>query len=162
VLGQPDLARRRQVEAADETPLVAPWNRAPRLQVQLGPYRWRDNRTLHRYSQPIAHARHGDDDGVVAQGLAQFGDGGGERGVDNREPGPHRVEQLLLRQHLAGMHQQLAQDVERLHLDVHGKAMDAKLATRLVELAISKPPDLSGSTHSSGFLSVPLGQDEST
>ncbi len=63
MLGEPDFARRREVEAASQAPLHrVPGRVSPGRRCRFGPCGRGDGLSLHRHGQAVSHARKRDDD----------------------------------------------------------------------------------------------------
>ena len=78
---------------------------------------------------------------AVAESLAGRLDPARERRLAHEPVAPHVVEQLLLRDHPVGVHDQVAEDVEHLRLDPTGLARLAQLEALGVELEVLELED---------------------
>lgn len=143
VLGQPGFAVAAGAEALDQLPLRPLGDVVLRLELHA---RGRDRRAgvLHRdrCQQPVAVAAHCLDDGlaVVLQHFANPTDGLLEHGFAQHSSRPHRFEQLVLGDHLAGVPQQVAQDFQRLSLQIDDGAVELQLERAVVELRAAELP----------------------
>ena len=81
-------------------------------------------------------------DVLRSEALAQFGNCGGQRRVDDDEARPDGIKQFLFADDLASAQEQLQQNVERLAFKLDSLAADGELISELIEFALSEsPPD---------------------
>jgi hypothetical protein len=100
---------------------------------------------IDRNGEPVADAWNGENDRMllVAHGLAEFGDGGCERAVDDHHGWPDGIEQLFFGDDLAGVEKKLKKDVEGLGFEDDRLTFNAQFTAQFVEFAIGKPPKAS-------------------
>ena len=105
------------IESSDVWTALPSWGTLSRLGAPFRCAAWRP-RPVQRCDEAIAAARDGLDvprrRRVVAEGLAQLGDGLRERVVGDVGVGPQRVEQRFLGDQLAGVVEEVEQKVEEL------------------------------------------------
>ena len=144
--GEPHFARCGVVQLADEAPLVASRDGLAGLEAELAGGRRAHHLALDRDCQAVADPGDGEDDWgiVVAQGLAQFGDGGGERALHHGDAGPGRFQQLFFGHHLSGVEEQLTEDFEGLGFQLDEGSLRAQLAAGFVEFEMREAPDPAG------------------
>src|SRR5207253_9091635 len=92
-----------------------PRSMRPSSRCRLFDLHWRDEAIAPRRNRLDVPRRIG----VIAEGLAQLGDGSGERVLGDRNSGPDLAEQLLLRHGTFATLDQENQDLQRLRLDVN-------------------------------------------
>ena len=100
-----------------------------------GPARDRDDQSISDLGQRGHHILR-----VVTQCLAQFAHGVGQHRIDHEPARPAGRDQLFLGHRLAGMPQQVLQDLKRLSLQLDILSRNAQLPARFVELGIAERP----------------------
>ena len=119
MFGEPDFARRRQVEAPGQTPLIASRNRLPRLELHVG--HSRGGADLQCTGTASLYPTRGTvtmSAIVVAEELPYLRNRRRQRPIHHCNARPDRLEQLSLGDDLAGVKEQLMKDFERLGLDL--------------------------------------------
>ena len=136
--------------AGAETPNQIPQRAAGRMVAGLEVKTRRGRHVLlnnaHLRDQPVAVAVHGLDDflRLVLQRFTQARDAAGEGRIGQDAAGPDRGQQFVLGHHLAGVAQQVAQNFNRLAVEIHGVAGDAQFERALIQHHVPELPQARG------------------
>ena len=154
VFGQPHFAARRARVLSTQHKVGSTRHRMTDYQLKFTDQLAADRDPTDRPLQAIADARQG---GYVlgiglAQGAAQFGDRIWQHLVDGDPARPHFAQQLILGHRLAGMPQQVGQDLQCAPLDLDRQSSDSQLKARFVELSTAEAIAESGSIHSNPLI----------